>query len=86
MHLDLTAEQSLFAQQIAAFATERVAPQAAAIDEEGRFPGALIAELASRGLLGVTIAHVRGGGGAAATTWPMRSRSRRWRAPAPSYR
>jgi butyryl-CoA dehydrogenase len=63
MILELTPEQSAFQEQVATFAAERVAPAAAAIDAEGRYPKALIAELASRGLMGLTIAKEWGGGG-----------------------
>ena len=63
MDLELTAEQAAFRDEIAAFAAERVAPEAAAIDAEGRFPAALVRDLASRGLLGLTIPRESGGGG-----------------------
>jgi butyryl-CoA dehydrogenase len=63
MILDLTDAQAAFQREIAAFAAERVAPAAAAIDETGRFPRGLVTELASRGLLGVTIPAAWGGGG-----------------------
>lgn len=61
MNLELTAEQAAFQQEIAGFAAERLAPAAAGIDEDGRFPGALVKELAARGLLGVTIPAELGG-------------------------
>ena len=63
MILELTDEQATFQQEVAAFAAERLAPAAAAIDEDGRFPVALVKELASRGLLGVTIPRELGGAG-----------------------
>jgi alkylation response protein AidB-like acyl-CoA dehydrogenase len=63
MILELTAEQSAYQQEIAAFAAERLAPSAAGIDEDGRFPLALVKELAARGLLGVTIPRASGGAG-----------------------
>ena len=63
MTLELTEEQAAFQQEIAAFATERLAPAAAGIDEDGRFPLALVKELAARGLLGVTIPREMGGAG-----------------------
>src|SRR5258708_4686480 len=61
MVLDLTDEQAAFQQEIVAFAAERLAPSAAGIDEDGRFPLALVKELAGRGLLGVTIPRAWGG-------------------------
>src|SRR5260370_28435140 len=63
MVLDLTDEQTAFQQEIAAFAAERLAPAAAGIDEDGRFPRTLVKELAARGLLGVTIPAAAGGAG-----------------------
>ena len=63
MVLDLTDEQAAFQREVAAFAAERLAPAAAAIDEDGRFPLALVKELAARGLLGVTIPKAAGGAG-----------------------
>ena len=63
MILELTEEQVAFQQTVAAFAAERLAPAAAGIDEDGRFPLALVKELAARGLLGVTIPTAWGGSG-----------------------
>jgi butyryl-CoA dehydrogenase len=63
MDLELTAAQAAFQEDVRRFAAERVAPHAAAIDADGRFPKALVGELASRGLLGLTIAQDSGGGG-----------------------
>src|SRR6187397_2141851 len=63
MILELTARQKAFQQQVAAFAAERIAPAAAAIDADGRYPRELVGEMATRGLLGVTIAPEWGGGG-----------------------
>jgi alkylation response protein AidB-like acyl-CoA dehydrogenase len=63
MILEITPAQAAFQDEVARFAAERVAPQAAAIDEEGRYPKALVAELASRGLMGLTIASEWGGAG-----------------------
>jgi alkylation response protein AidB-like acyl-CoA dehydrogenase len=63
MILELTEEQAAFQQDIAAFAAARLAPAAAGIDEDGRFPLALVKELAARGLLGVTIPRELGGAG-----------------------
>ena len=40
MVLELTAEQAAFQQEIVSFAAERLAPAAAGIDEDGRFPRA----------------------------------------------
>ncbi len=63
MHLELTDAQKSWQQKISEFATEHVAPRAAAIDDAGEFPRALIAEAARLGLMGVTIPREAGGAG-----------------------
>jgi butyryl-CoA dehydrogenase len=63
MILELTDEQKRYQQQIAAFASERVAPAAAAIDEQGTFPLELVREAAALGLMGVNIPSAYGGAG-----------------------
>jgi alkylation response protein AidB-like acyl-CoA dehydrogenase len=63
MNLSLTPEQQAYEAQVADFAKEHVAPQAALIDERGTFPVELIKAAAARGLMGVTIPTLFGGGG-----------------------
>jgi butyryl-CoA dehydrogenase len=63
MDLSLTPAQQSFQQHIAKFATERVAPRAAAIDEQGVFPVDLVRELAALGGMGMTIPKAAGGAG-----------------------
>ena len=63
MILELTDQQQAFRDRIAEFATSRVAPKAAAIDDEGTFPRKLIAEAATLGLMGVNIPRALGGAG-----------------------
>src|SRR5687767_15805851 len=63
MILDLSPEQAAFQREVAALAAERIAPAAAGIDADGHFPRDLVAELAARGLLGVTIPKAWGGAG-----------------------
>jgi butyryl-CoA dehydrogenase len=63
MILELTDAQKAFQQRIEQFACDRVAPQAAAIDEQGAFPRGLVGELAQLGLMGVTIPVEWGGAG-----------------------
>ena len=63
MILDLTDEQKVFQGDVARFATDRLAPQASAIDDEGAFPRDLVRELASFGLMGVTVGTEWGGAG-----------------------
>src|SRR5918998_1543236 len=63
MDLDLTAEQELVRDTVREFAREKVAPVAAELDREGRFPYELVAELAELGLLGLPIPEEYGGAG-----------------------
>jgi len=63
MILELTSGQRAFQAQVAQFAKDRVAPQAAAIDEQGTFPEELVREAAKLGLMGVTIPESWGGAG-----------------------
>jgi butyryl-CoA dehydrogenase len=63
MHLQLTAEQVAFRDEVEAFARERVAPEAARIDETGAFPRALVREAAARGYLGLRLPQAVGGRG-----------------------
>jgi butyryl-CoA dehydrogenase len=63
MILELTEQQKAFQQRIEQFAAERIRPEAAAIDESGEFPRALVTELARLGLMGVTVPGKWGGAG-----------------------
>jgi alkylation response protein AidB-like acyl-CoA dehydrogenase len=63
MILDLTDRQKAFRQQVASFASERVAPRAAAIDESGEFPIDIVKAAAKLGLMGITIPKEWGGAG-----------------------
>jgi len=60
---DLTAEQELIRDTVRTFARERVAPVAAELDLEARFPYELVAELAELGLMGLPIPEEYGGAG-----------------------
>ncbi|HEY3885786.1 MAG TPA: acyl-CoA dehydrogenase family protein [Vicinamibacterales bacterium] len=71
MILELGSDEAALQQEVAAFAAERLAPAAAAIDEDGRFPRQLVSELARRGLLGMTIAREWGGGGHGYVTYAV---------------
>jgi short/branched chain acyl-CoA dehydrogenase len=61
---DLTEEQELVRATVREFARERVAPVAAELDHESRFPYDIVAELAELGLMGMTIPEEYGGAGA----------------------
>jgi alkylation response protein AidB-like acyl-CoA dehydrogenase len=61
VNFDLTEEQHLVRETVRQFARDRVAPVAAELDREQRFPYELIEELASLGLMGMTIPEEYGG-------------------------
>jgi alkylation response protein AidB-like acyl-CoA dehydrogenase len=82
MHLDLTEEQALLQSSVRQFAEERVRPQAAAIDQSGRFPRELFAEAGELGLAGVCVPAAWGG--ARWTRCRMPSSSRRSPASVPT--
>jgi short-chain 2-methylacyl-CoA dehydrogenase len=63
MDLDLTSEQQLLQETVREFARERVAPIAAEIDRDGRFPTELVRELGELGLMGIPIPEEYGGAG-----------------------
>jgi short/branched chain acyl-CoA dehydrogenase len=63
LNYDLTDEQKLVRSSVRAFAQEWVAPVAAELDRESRFPYGLIAELAELGLMGMTIPEEYEGAG-----------------------
>src|SRR4051812_30832294 len=63
MDFDLSSEQQLIRATVREFAEERVAPVAAELDRESRFPYELVAELAELGLMGLPIPEEWGGAG-----------------------
>jgi short/branched chain acyl-CoA dehydrogenase len=60
---DLTPEQELLRETVRTFARQRVAPVAAELDHEGRFPYELVSELAQLGLMGIPIPEEYEGAG-----------------------
>jgi alkylation response protein AidB-like acyl-CoA dehydrogenase len=60
---DLAPEHELIRDTVRDFAQTRIAPVAAELDREGRFPYELIAALAELGLMGIPIPEEYGGGG-----------------------
>jgi short/branched chain acyl-CoA dehydrogenase len=68
---DLTEEQELVRSTVREFAVQRVAPVAADLDREGRFPYELVAELAELGLMGMTIPVEYGGAGAETVSYAI---------------
>jgi butyryl-CoA dehydrogenase len=63
MDFDLSDDQRAIREAFARFADERIAPQAAAIDEAHAFPRALFGELATLGLFGLRYPEAVGGAG-----------------------
>ncbi len=63
MDFDLSSEQELVRDTVRTFARERVAPVAAELDQEGRFPYELVVELAELGLMGIPIPEEYEGAG-----------------------
>jgi short/branched chain acyl-CoA dehydrogenase len=64
LNFDLTQEQQLVRDTVRQFAESRIAPVAAELDREHRFPYELVAELAELGLMGMTVPEEYGGAGA----------------------
>jgi short/branched chain acyl-CoA dehydrogenase len=64
MNFDLEAEHELLRDTVRDFAQQRVAPVAAELDRESRFPYELVAEMAELGLMGIPIPEAYGGAGA----------------------
>jgi alkylation response protein AidB-like acyl-CoA dehydrogenase len=71
MNLDLTPEQELLRETVREFAESRVAPVAAELDRESRFPYELVAELAELGLMGIPIPERYGGAGADTVSYAL---------------
>jgi alkylation response protein AidB-like acyl-CoA dehydrogenase len=64
MNYELSDEQELLRRTVREFAESRVAPVAAELDREERFPYELVQEMAGLGLMGIPIAEEYGGAGA----------------------
>ena len=62
-NFDLSEEHELVRRTVREFAVERIAPVAAELDREHRFPYDLVAGLAELGLMGMTIPEEHGGAG-----------------------
>jgi len=63
VNYELSEEQELVRSTVREFATTRVAPVAAELDRDGRFPYELVAELAELGLMGMPFPEEDGGAG-----------------------
>ncbi len=53
--LELTDEQKMIVEQVREFATAEIAPKAAEIDQTGRFPKEIVAQMGQMGLLGINV-------------------------------
>ena len=71
MNFDLTDEQRQIRDTFARFCDERIAPQAAALDEARAFPRALFQELADLGFFGMRYPEDVGGSGLALTEFAL---------------
>jgi short-chain 2-methylacyl-CoA dehydrogenase len=71
LNFDLTKEQQLVRDTVRDFAESRIAPVAAELDREHRFPYDLVAELADLGLMGMTVPEEYGGAGADALSYAI---------------
>jgi short-chain 2-methylacyl-CoA dehydrogenase len=63
VNYDLTEEQMLVRRTVREFADERIAPVAAKLDRESKFPYDIVADLAELGLMGIPIPEEYGGAG-----------------------
>jgi butyryl-CoA dehydrogenase len=53
--ISLTEEQKMIVEQVREFAAAEIAPKAAAIDHEGRFPTEIVKQMAQMGLMGINV-------------------------------
>ncbi|MGH7352758.1 MAG: acyl-CoA dehydrogenase family protein, partial [Candidatus Methylomirabilales bacterium] len=61
MDLELSPRQEMFRDMVRDFAEKEVAPRAAAVDAEARFPAQTIRMMGELGLMGVAIPEEYGG-------------------------
>ena len=71
MDFDLTEEQRMIRDTARDFATREVAPKAAAIDKESRFPSEIVSRMAELGFLGMMVPTEYGGGGMDAVSYAI---------------
>jgi short-chain 2-methylacyl-CoA dehydrogenase len=71
LNFDLTQEQQLVRDTVREFAESRIAPVAAELDREHRFPYDLVEELAGLGLMGMTVPEEYGGAGADSVSYAI---------------
>jgi len=71
VNLELSDEQQLVRRTVQEYADERIAPVAAELDREHRFPYEIVAELAELGLMGIPVPERYGGGGGDTLTYAL---------------
>jgi alkylation response protein AidB-like acyl-CoA dehydrogenase len=71
LNFDLSPEHELLRQTVRDFAESRVAPVAADLDREERFPYELVAEMAELGFMGIPIPEEYGGAGADTVSYAL---------------
>jgi short-chain 2-methylacyl-CoA dehydrogenase len=71
VNFELTDEQELIRDTVREFARTRVAPVAAELDRESRFPYELVEEMAELGLMGIPIPEEYGGAGLDTVTYAL---------------
>jgi alkylation response protein AidB-like acyl-CoA dehydrogenase len=71
MDFELSDEQRLLRDTVRDFARQEVAPMAAELDREKRFPYELVAKLGELGLMGIPFPEEHGGGGADTLSYAM---------------
>lgn len=71
MNLDLSETQQMVQKAARDYATRVIAPQAAAIDREERFPREILAGLAELGLMAVNVPEQLGGSGAGVVSYAL---------------
>src|SRR5688500_16612456 len=71
MEFELSDEQRLLRETVRDFARREVAPAAAELDREKRFPYELVAKLGELGLMGIPFPQEYGGGGADSLSYAM---------------
>ena len=71
MDFELSDEQSLLRDTVRDFARQEVAPVAAELDRQKRFPYELVAKLGELGLMGIPLPQEYGGGGADTLSYAM---------------
>ncbi len=64
MDFSFTEEQELFRKSVREFCEKKLAPRASEIDEKGEIPHEVLADMATFGLLGITVSEEYGGSGA----------------------